>query len=118
VHRTGNPANLALQLHQSAKNRNMAHHQTIKQNSYFKLTERLNRFPQILNDLADRGILMAIERGTLHNLVFDEQVFLSHRAMAAVLGVILKLPPVKQVMASNQFKSKYLEGLIRRHNIE
>jgi hypothetical protein len=96
----------------------MAHHLTIKQNSYFKLTERLNRFPQFLNDLADRGILLAIERGTLHNLVFNEQVFLSHRAMAAVLGVILKLPPVKQAMATLQFKSRYLGGLIRQHNID
>ena len=35
-----------------------------------------------------------------------------HRAMAAVLGVILKLPPVKQVLASEQLKSRYLETLI------
>jgi hypothetical protein len=32
--------------------------------------------------------------------------------MAAILGVILKLPPVKQIMASNQMKSKYLVSLI------
>ena len=32
--------------------------------------------------------------------------------MAGVLGVILKLPPVKQVMASKQLKSRYLEKLI------
>ena len=32
---------------------------------------------------------MAIERG---DLVFDNQAHLSHRAMAAILGVILKLP--------------------------
>ncbi|MCX6328096.1 MAG: 4Fe-4S dicluster domain-containing protein [Bacteroidia bacterium] len=63
-----------------------------------------------------RIVMMAIERGKLHNLIFDNQVMLSHRALAAVLGVILKLPPVKQVVASKQFKSKYLEGLIRRQN--
>jgi hypothetical protein len=34
--------------------------------------------------------------------------------MAAILGVILKLPPVKQAMASRQMKSRYLEYLIRR----
>jgi hypothetical protein len=38
----------------------------------------------------------------------------SHRAMAAVLGVILKLPPLKQALASQQFKSRYLASLIRR----
>ena len=33
--------------------------------------------------------------------------------MAGVLGVILKLPPIKQVLASEQLKSRYLETLIR-----
>jgi hypothetical protein len=33
--------------------------------------------------------------------------------MAAILGVILKLPPVKQIMASKQMKSHYLENLMR-----
>jgi ferredoxin len=61
-----------------------------------------------------RVVTMAIERGKLQNLIFDNQVLLSHRAMAAVLGVILKLPPIKQVLASQQFKSRYLVSLIRR----
>jgi hypothetical protein len=34
--------------------------------------------------------------------------------MAAVLGVLLKLPPIKQAMASQQIKSRYFEQLIRR----
>jgi ferredoxin len=61
-----------------------------------------------------KSVLMAIERGKLPNLVFDNQVMFSHRAMAAVLGVILKLPPLKQAMASRQMKSRYLDGLISR----
>jgi len=59
-----------------------------------------------------RAVLMAIERGKLQNLIFDNQVLWSHRAMAGVLGVILKLPPIKQVLASRQVKSRYLETLI------
>ena len=59
-------------------------------------------------------VMMAIERGKLQNLIFDNQVLWSHRAMAAVLGVILKLPPIKQVMAKEQFKSRYLESLINK----
>jgi len=62
-------------------------------------------------------VLMAIERGKLQNLVFDNQALASHRAMAAVLGVILKLPPLKQAMASRQMKSRYLETLIVRLRI-
>jgi len=61
-----------------------------------------------------RVVTMAIERGKLQNLIFDRQVMFSHRAMAAVLGVILKLPPLKQALASRQFKSRYLASLIRR----
>jgi Pyruvate/2-oxoacid:ferredoxin oxidoreductase delta subunit len=64
-----------------------------------------------------RLVLMAIEKGTLQNLIFDNQAFGSHRAMAAVLSAILKLPPVKQAMASKQMKSVYLEKLIQRVNI-
>jgi len=59
-------------------------------------------------------VMMAIERGKLQNLIFDNQVLWSHRALAAVLGVILKLPPVKQTMAKEQFKSRYLESLINK----
>jgi ferredoxin len=62
---------------------------------------------------AHRAVLMAIERGQLQNLIFDNQALWNHRAMAAVLGVILKLPPVKQIMASKQMKSRYLEQLMR-----
>jgi Na+-translocating ferredoxin:NAD+ oxidoreductase RNF subunit RnfB len=61
-----------------------------------------------------RIVTMAIERGKLQNLIFDNNVLLSHRTMAAVLGVILKLPPLKQALASQQFKSRYLVSLIRR----
>ncbi len=61
-----------------------------------------------------RVVTMAIERGKLQNLMFDNQVMFSHRAMAAVLGVILKLPPLKQALASQQFKSRYLAALLRR----
>ena len=59
-----------------------------------------------------RFVLQAIEKGTLQNLVFDNQAFANHRAMAAVFGAILKLPPLKQALASRQFKSVYLDKLL------
>ncbi len=61
-----------------------------------------------------RIVLMAIEKGKLQELIFDNQAFGSHRAMAAILAVILKLPPIKQMMASKQMKSIYLEKLFKR----
>ena len=59
-----------------------------------------------------RFVLQAIEKGTLQNLVFDNQAFANHRAMAAVFGTILRLPPLKQALASRQFKSVYLDHLL------
>jgi len=67
-------------------------------------------------DGAHRVVMMAIERGKLQNLIFDNQVLLSHRALAGVLGVILRLPPIKQLLASQQVKSRYLEALINTYN--
>ena len=63
-----------------------------------------------------KAVIMAIERGKLQNLIFDNQVLLSHRALAGVLGVIFKLPPIKQILASKQIKSRYLETLLNRYN--
>jgi ferredoxin len=63
-------------------------------------------------DTTHRAVLMAIERGKLQELIVDNDALASHRTMAAILGVILKLPPVKQLMASEQMRSKYLLRLL------
>jgi ferredoxin len=63
---------------------------------------------------AHRAVLMAVERGKLQELVFDNQVLWSHRALAAVLGAILRLPPVKRALATEQVRSRYLEALVER----
>jgi len=36
--------------------------------------------------------------------------------LAAIFGVLLKLPPLKQALASHQIKSRYFEYLIQRMN--
>ena len=74
----------------------------------------LRREKQILTpaNTTHRTVLMAIEKGTLPQLIFDQSAYKSHRAMAAVLSVILNLPPLKQVLASKQLKSVYLDHLI------
>ncbi len=79
-----------------------------------KLKSRARRVVTPVN-MAHRTVLMAIERGKLQELIFDNRALFSHRAMAAILGAILKLPLVKQAMASQQMKSRYLEQLLTRH---
>jgi ferredoxin len=78
-----------------------------------RLKTRPQRVITPLNSV-HKTVLMAIERGKLQNLIFDNNALASHRAMAAVLGVILRLPPFKQAMASRQMKSRYLETLSAR----
>ncbi len=65
-------------------------------------------------DTTHRTVVMALERGRLADLIFDNRVLLSHRVLAAVLENILKLSPVKRAMASQQIKSRYLEALLDR----
>ena len=76
----------------------------------------LTRSARVITPLdgTHRVVMMAIERGKLQNLIFDNHVLWSHRALAGVLGVILKLPPIKQILANQQIKSRYLEALISR----
>jgi ferredoxin len=77
------------------------------------LKERAARVITPVNS-AQRYVMMATERGTLQDLIFDNQVLASHRALAALLGAVLKLPPVKKAMASDQLKSRFLEAISHR----
>lgn len=61
-----------------------------------------------------RVVMMAIERGKLADLIFDNHALTSHRAMAAILGVILRLPPLEQALVCQQVKSKYIQALLSR----
>ena len=81
-----------------------------------KLKSRPERVLTPLNGV-HRAVVMAIERGKLQNLIFDNRALFSHRALAALFGVILRLPPIKQAMASKQMKSRYLERLIEKMDI-
>ena len=68
-----------------------------------------------------RTVLMAIEQNMLPNLIFDNHALASHRTMAAILGGILRLPPIQQAMASQQVRSRYLVKLLdwgERHFLE
>ncbi|WP_407310253.1 4Fe-4S dicluster domain-containing protein [Desulfosporosinus sp. SB140] len=82
--------------------------------SSLKLKHRDKRVITPVNSV-HRIVRQSIETGKLHNLIFDNQALYSHRAMAAILGAILKMPPLKQIMASEQMKSNYLLALIKNY---
>jgi ferredoxin len=81
-----------------------------------RLRSRKQRVITPLNT-AHRVVLMAVERGKLQHLIIDNQISKHHRAMATVLGVILKLPPIKQAMACRQMQSIYLNTLVQQLNL-
>lgn len=86
-------------------------------NCAVKAIELKRRPEQIITPVnsTHRFVLQAIEKGTLQNLIFDNQAFANHWAMAAVFASILELPPVKQALASKQLKSVYLDRLLSHH---
>ncbi len=77
------------------------------------LRERAQRVITPVNSV-HRVVMMAVERGGLEDLIFDNRAMWNHRAMAAVLGAVLRLPPIQRTLASQQVKSRYLENLITR----
>jgi len=83
-------------------------------NDKIYLEERKQRVITPINS-AHRAVVMAIERGNFQNLIFDQQALWNHRVMASILGVIVKLPPLKQILASKQLKSRYLEYLLSNY---
>jgi ferredoxin len=78
-----------------------------------RLESRPRRVLTPLNG-AYRAVIMALERGKLQDLIFDNRMLWHHRMLAAVFGVILRLPPLKRALAADQLKSRYLEALITR----
>ncbi|MBN1562405.1 MAG: 4Fe-4S dicluster domain-containing protein [Anaerolineae bacterium] len=61
---------------------------------------------------AHRVVLTATERGQLQDLIFDRRDQWSQRTLAAILGAILRLPPVKRTLARQQVRSRFLEAWI------
>jgi ferredoxin len=64
---------------------------------------------------AHRYVAMAVERGKLQHFIWDNRALWSHRALAAVFGAILNLPPVKRTLAREQVRSRYLDRLLGLH---
>jgi ferredoxin len=62
----------------------------------------------------DRMVTMAIERGKLANLIFDEPQGLGYRALGRIVSVLEKSPPVKAAMAVQPLRSAFLNALVKR----
>jgi ferredoxin len=56
----------------------------------------------------ERVILQAIEQGTLQNFLFDNPNLASQRFLRALVGAFLALSPVKRLLMSEGFRSRFL----------
>jgi len=61
----------------------------------------------------ERVVRMAVERGKLQTLIFDEPDKVTHKVLRGVLGAILALPPAKQALANQQIKSRFVKSFLR-----
>jgi ferredoxin len=61
----------------------------------------------------DQRVMMAIERGKLADLIFDDPGKLSHRALGRILGVVEKSEPIKAKMAAQSLNSSFMKGIVK-----
>ena len=62
----------------------------------------------------EQRVGMAIERGRLADLIFDDPGKLSHRALALIMNTLEKSRPVKAVMAIETVKSAFLASVVKQ----
>jgi hypothetical protein len=62
----------------------------------------------------EQRIAMAIERGKLADLIFDDPERLSHRALGKIVGALEKLPSFKAAMAAETVKSACLAAVAKQ----
>jgi len=61
----------------------------------------------------DRVVSMAVERGKLTNILFENPEKLSHRALGRIIGILEKSSPFKAAMAIQPLKSVFLKGIVQ-----
>jgi Pyruvate/2-oxoacid:ferredoxin oxidoreductase delta subunit len=63
-------------------------------------------------DNMERLISAAVERGTVHHMLFDDPDSVTSRGMNLALGALLALPPAKQLLAIDQIKSTFVKTIV------
>jgi len=61
----------------------------------------------------DQRVMMAIERGRLADMLFDDPTRLSHRALSSVMKAVERSAPVKALMAAQSLNSSFLKKIVR-----
>ena len=62
----------------------------------------------------DRVVRMALDRGKLQHLLFDDGQGLPTRVANRALGALLDLPPTRRALAGEQLRSRFVQGVLDR----
>jgi hypothetical protein len=60
----------------------------------------------------ERLVRAAVERGTIHHMLFDDPDSVTGRGIHLALGALLSLPPTKQLLAIEQIKSTFVKTIV------
>jgi len=63
-------------------------------------------------DNIERLIRSAVERGTVHHMLFDDPDSVTSRGMNLALGALLALPLTKRLLAVEQIKSTFVKTIV------
>ena len=77
------------------------------------LTPREKR-PLVPKDYVEKALRMAIERGRLAHLVWDEGAGRGPRFLNRILAALLALPPASQALANEQLRSRFVRFALGR----
>jgi ferredoxin len=64
-------------------------------------------------DVFEQRVMMAVERGKLAELIFDDPAKLSHRALGRVAAALERTGSVKAWMAAQSLNSAFLKGVVK-----
>lgn len=79
-----------------------------------KRKKELNYTPK---DAFERCVMNAIEKGTLHNYIFDNFESLTQEMLRKIFGMIFELESVKKIAVSKKMRSKFLFALTQARKI-
>jgi Na+-translocating ferredoxin:NAD+ oxidoreductase RNF subunit RnfB len=63
-------------------------------------------------DNMERLIRAAVERGTIHHMLFDDPDSVTSRGMNLAIGALLSLSPAKKLLAVEQIKSTFVKNIV------
>jgi Pyruvate/2-oxoacid:ferredoxin oxidoreductase delta subunit len=70
--------------------------------------------PRVPGSTVEKVVRMALERNRLADLLFDEGAGLGSRFLYRAVEAIVRLPPAKALLATEQVRSRFVKGAVAR----